>query len=155
MRLVAWNCAMAFHRKADALLALEPDVAVIGECANADHLAAKAPGLPSPIWMGNNQHKGLGVFTFNGYEARLARDVDGSLGLASVYHERTGDAQGEETTPTIYWRDRKEDGPTYHLDYIFTPRPWLERLAHFEIGTFADWVGSGLSDHLPVVIDLE
>ena len=29
MRLVAWNCNMALHRKFDALLALRPDVAII------------------------------------------------------------------------------------------------------------------------------
>lgn len=31
MRLVAWNCAMALHRKLPALLALAPDLAVISE----------------------------------------------------------------------------------------------------------------------------
>ena len=31
MRLVAWNCNMALHRKFEALQSLNPDVAVISE----------------------------------------------------------------------------------------------------------------------------
>jgi hypothetical protein len=33
MCLVAWNCAVALHRKFGVLLSLRPDVAVIAECA--------------------------------------------------------------------------------------------------------------------------
>jgi hypothetical protein len=37
MRIVAWNCNMAFDRKVEDLLALRLDVAVISECAGACH----------------------------------------------------------------------------------------------------------------------
>ena len=47
------------------------------------------------------------------------------LGLASAYHVVRGEQQGEETVPTLYWRDRKKDGPTYHIDYVFVPTRWL------------------------------
>ena len=42
MRLVAWNCNMALHRKVDALRALRPDVAVISECATPAILAERS-----------------------------------------------------------------------------------------------------------------
>ena len=212
MRLVAWNCNMALHRKMDALLALKPDVAVISECANPQVLGDKTDLsmlTGDPVWMGSNKHKGLGVFGFNGWEPNLAPEFDPALryllpvqitgshpfnvltvwamnandgltrkdqpgpvrigmntyrdllsnkdcvtagdfnnnvywdrpgwpinwadavemyadyGLTSVYHEQMAEAQGEESIPTHYWRDRIKDGPTYHLDYIFMPRPWL------------------------------
>ena len=48
-------------------------------------------------------------------------------GLGSVYHHVTGEAFGEESAPTIYWRDRTKDGPTYHLDYVFLPHRWLQK----------------------------
>ena len=56
MRLVAWNCAMALHRKFEALLSLRPDVAVIAECAEPGRLAERLalpefcerPGLGRP-----------------------------------------------------------------------------------------------------------
>ncbi|HSY85447.1 MAG TPA: hypothetical protein VLA85_02670, partial [Verrucomicrobiae bacterium] len=75
MRLVAWNCAMALHRKFEALLRLRPDVAVIAECAEPGRLAEQLK-LPEvcggPVWVGRNPHKGLAVFGFNGYRPHLA-----------------------------------------------------------------------------------
>lgn len=242
MRLVAWNCAMALHRKVEALLALAPDVAVISECAEPGRLRDRSARdwiEADPVWIGRNPHKGLGVFGFNGHRVALAdayaprlryvapvrvsgaarfhllavwaqnasggitrkrqpgplraavtryRDfltaapclVAGDwnnnviwdrpgwrinhattvaalerLDLVSVYHARTGEAQGAEATPTHYWRDRRKDGPTYHIDYIHLPRGWLERVSHFGVGSFEDWCGNGLSDHVPLVVDID
>ncbi len=76
-------------------------------------------------------------------------------GLVSVYHEVMNEPQGGETIPTHYWRDRKRDGPTYHIDYIFVPETWLAAVRHFEVGGFDAWCGSGLSDHVPLIMDLE
>ncbi len=239
MRIVTWNCNMALHRKFDALRALEPDVAVICECADPATLRDRGLALDGdPVWMGRNRHKGLGVFTFNGYRARLAEPfyptlryiapvhVDGPqtvnllavwaqnmsggntrklqagpfrraltkyssfltggpavvagdlnnnviwdkpgwrinhatavsllerMSLVSAYHEMRGEEQGSETAPTIYWRDRKKDGPTYHLDYVFVPRPWIRHISELMVGSFEEWCGSGLSDHVPVVVDV-
>ena len=77
------------------------------------------------------------------------------LGLASVYHRVTGEAFGEESTPTIYWRDRTKDGPTYHIDYVFAPDLWLGKVRNMEVGRFEDWCGSKLSDHVPLTVDLD
>ncbi|MGH6932025.1 MAG: hypothetical protein ACREEE_06270 [Dongiaceae bacterium] len=241
MRLVAWNCNMALHRKLDRLLALRPDVAVISECASPDRLAERLrPRRLSskPVWIGANRDKGLAVLAFNGYRARLADDYRRSLkfiapvriegpvafnllavwaqnfsagirrkrqpgpfrlalghyreflaaapavaagdfnnnyfwdkpgylinhshavaaldrlGLVSAYHQARGEAQGREREPTHYWRDRRKDGPTYHIDYIFLPRAWIGRLRDCQVGRFEDWCGNGLSDHVPLVADL-
>jgi len=78
-----------------------------------------------------------------------------SLGLRSCYHSFTGEAQGLETIPTIYWRDRTEDGPTYHIDFAFLPDRWIRALRDLEIGTFQEWVATKLSDHVPMLIDLD
>lgn len=76
------------------------------------------------------------------------------LGLVSAYHAIRGEAHGAESTPTIYWRDRTRDGPTYHIDYVFVPRPWISRVASIEIGAYESWCGAGLSDHVPVIVDV-
>ena len=242
MRLVAWNCAMALHRKLPALLALAPDLAVISECAHPDIIAARLAGPPpwrQAIWVGGNRQKGLGVFAFGDTSIDMSRRrhdpalrfiapvaVSGPLpfhllavwaqnandgirrkdqpgpvshalrryrrfmaaapcllagdfnnnviwdrpgwpmnhaahvatlarrGLVSLYHARSGEADGRETTRTHYWRDRRIDGPTYHIDYIFMPVAWLPRVRGFEIGGFHDWCGNGLSDHMPLTLDL-
>ena len=76
------------------------------------------------------------------------------LGLVSAYHAVRGEPHGQETTPTIYWRDRTRDGPTYHIDYVFLPQPWVGRIAALDIGAFEPWCGAGLSDHVPVVVEV-
>ena len=238
MRLVAWNCCMALHRKVDALMALRPDVAVISECAEPDRVRDKAPAFTpqSSVWVGTHVHKGLGVFTFNGYQVALAGNyepsirhiaplrVDGrarfnllavwvqldghrkheagpmidaldaygdfigegptmvagdlnnhvlwdkpvyaanhanavarldGLDMVSAYHAERGVVQGAESEPTHYWRDRAKDGPTYHIDYVFLPRPWADRMTEMWVGGFEAWCGSGLSDHVPLVVDVD
>src|SRR6185295_1321402 len=72
VRLVTWNCCMALHRKLDALLRLRPDIAIICECAEPQRLAGLSGLGGDPVWTGDNRHKGLAVFAFNGYAVRLA-----------------------------------------------------------------------------------
>ena len=83
------------------------------------------------------------------------RILEESFGLVSAYHAVRGEAHGAESEPTLYWRDRTKDGPTYHIDYIFVPSLWIGKVRELSIGTFETWCGSGLSDHVPVVVDVD
>jgi exodeoxyribonuclease-3 len=78
-----------------------------------------------------------------------------SYGLISAYHALMSEEQGCESVPTIYWRDRKKDGPTYHIDYVFLPNHWVDRMRELRVGTYEQWCGSGLSDHVPIVVDID
>ena len=73
-----------------------------------------------------------------------------ACGLFSAYHHHRNLAQGEESEPTIYWRNRKVGGPAFHLDYIFAPTEWKQQLRGVDVGGFEAWVGAGLSDHVPL-----
>ena len=75
--------------------------------------------------------------------------------MVSAYHRATDEPQGDETTPTLYWRDRIKDGPTYHIDYVFVPNQWVPAIREFTVGSYEDWCGSGLSNHVPLVIDVQ
>jgi exodeoxyribonuclease III len=238
MRIATWNCNMAFRHKFAALVALQPDLAIIPECEAAQFFAAESAFKPrSAIWIGDNPRKGLGVFTFGAFRAvrdpihrpdipyvlplrisgpvklrllavwachhkpnsydnrvgplrRALRDYDrfcagaplvvagdfnnnvywdrpgrpnnheaavqdlDRLGLASAYHVARGVAQGAEPEPTLYWRDRSRDGPVYHIDYCIVPRRWTTRLARVVVGGFDEWVGAGLSDHVPLMVEI-
>jgi exodeoxyribonuclease III len=242
MRLVIWNCNMAFDRKFEALVKLRPDIAIVSECANPDILKLKAPRFTPTdcVWVGENKHKGLSIFAFNGFKLEQTPDYDNSLkyivpvevsgpchfsllavwafvgsahisgrhdvgavnkaithyqhrlsagntimagdfnnhvkwdkrgnprnfadiaerlkalGMGSVYHQAKRLNFGEETDHTHYWRDRKEFSPfNCHIDYIFAPTPWLYPTPDFHIGNYADWCGTGLSDHVPLVLEFE
>jgi exodeoxyribonuclease III len=239
MRIVVWNCNMALHEKYEHLLALAPDIAIIPECANITLMREKAPKFSpsSAIWIGDNRHKGLGVFTFGAYRAEQSDAYEKSLphispvriegptqfnllavwachahansyeacqgplmraintyrafvedgptvvagdfndnvlwdkpkklnnhgtniaalnafGLCSAYHQSRGVNQGLEPEPTLYWRNRSLDGPRYHIDYCFVPNYWIDESLAVEVGHFQEWVGVGLSDHVPLVVDV-
>ncbi len=65
---------MKFREDLQRVFPLKPDVLVISECENLDRLGLPREDLPEPsdsFWIGDNQSKGLGVFTFNDYKLKL------------------------------------------------------------------------------------
>ena len=72
-----------------------------------------------------------------------------ALGLASVYHELTGEPHGEETVAT-YRHNATETG-RFHIDYCFASRP-LAEAASLSVLSSEPW--PGLSDHFPLVVDV-
>jgi exodeoxyribonuclease III len=230
MRIVTWNCQTGFDKKADALLSLNPDVAVVQECSEKSTLAFRQRGYES-LWFGSNSLKGLGVFSredwsiralsqpeqkwivpvevdapipftliavwacrtginkadnyvgliyqalmsytewFNGTPVILAGDLNSNKiwdcervvgnhsdvvrilaerGLVSGYHEFFGEAQGAESRPTFNLF-RHSHRP-FHLDYIFLPQEWAQRLKTVDVGEYERW--SKLSDHCPVTVEI-
>ena len=77
------------------------------------------------------------------------------LGMVSAYHAARGVPPGGETEPTLYWRDRTANGPTYHIDYIFMSRAWADQPFRLTVGGYGDWVGRGLSDHVPLLLETD
>ncbi len=69
MRIITWNCNMAFARKSEAILEMQPDILVIQECSERDALSV---GARSAFWTGSNRHKGLAVLIFSDREATVA-----------------------------------------------------------------------------------
>jgi exonuclease III len=230
MRIVTWNCQMGLDKKADALLSLNPDVAVVPECSEQSTIALAGRGHES-LWFGSNPMKGLGVFCRKGWSMRtlspprqqwivpievnaptpftliaiwacrtgnkktdnyvgliyqalmanpewfdrtpvvLAGDLNSNQiwdherpvgnhsdvvrilaerGLVSAYHEFFGEAQGVESRPTFNLF-RHTHRP-FHLDYIFLPRQWAQRLKSVDVGQYERW--SKLSDHCPVTVEI-
>jgi len=73
MRIVTWNCNMAFRKKLPLIIGLKPDIVIVPECEKPDrfqfNLYSKQPS--DILWHGNNPNKGLGVFSFNEYKFKL------------------------------------------------------------------------------------
>jgi exodeoxyribonuclease-3 len=75
------------------------------------------------------------------------------LGLASAYHLFHRISPGAERHPTLYWRDRSRQGPTFHIDYAFIPRIEEPVLKSVRVGSFKNWIATGLSDHAPLIVN--
>jgi exonuclease III len=74
MKIITWNCNMAYRKKASLILAHKPDIVIIPECEHPDKLKFDT-GIPIPddiFWFGSNQHKGLGVFSYNNYRFQIS-----------------------------------------------------------------------------------
>ena len=64
------------------LLALEPDLAIVLECAEPHFLAERSKTNwieREPVWIGSNRHKGRGVFAFNEASVQLVSSFDKNL----------------------------------------------------------------------------
>src|SRR5947208_12609550 len=73
MKIITWNCYMAFRKKADLILTHKPDILIIPECEHPDNLFFPF-GTPQPtdtLWFGKNQYKGLAIFSYSDYRFKV------------------------------------------------------------------------------------
>ena len=65
---------MGLHRKWEALVGLEPDIAVVAECARPEIVERKlgrSLETQDALWVGRQDQKGLAVFSFGPWSAHL------------------------------------------------------------------------------------
>ena len=67
-------------------------------------------------------------------------------GLYSVYHDLTGEKQGEETQATFF--QYRHLNQSHHIDYVYAKK---NAISGFEILDNYNWIN--LSDHLPLVFE--
>jgi len=65
MKIVSWNCKMAYRNKAESILKLNPDIAIIPECENIGEQT------PKRLWFGDNFKKGLGIYSYSAFNLEL------------------------------------------------------------------------------------
>jgi exodeoxyribonuclease III len=72
MRIITWNCNMAFRKKAANIFALKPDILVVPECENPERLKFLNNNPPTAtLWYGENNNKGLGVFSYTNFSFKI------------------------------------------------------------------------------------
>lgn len=81
MKIVTWNCNMAFRKKAHLLIEYKPDIVIIPECEHPDKLVfpKNAPAPTDILWFGTNKNKGLGILSYNRFRLRRFRDYNESI----------------------------------------------------------------------------
>ncbi|MFI5186401.1 MAG: hypothetical protein ACHQF0_06735 [Chitinophagales bacterium] len=76
LKIITWNCNMAFRKKADSVLTYKPDILIVQECEHFDKLIF-SNSIPKPkdsLWFGQNKNKGLGIFSYSNFRLK-ALDV--------------------------------------------------------------------------------
>ena len=115
MRLITWNCQGAFRKKADFILTLQPDILVVQECEHPDKLkfntTTKKPN--DVFWYGDNENKGLGIFSYSDYKFELLADFNPKFRYVLPFRV-TGNGQ-TFTLFAIWAMDNKEN---YEARYI-------------------------------------
>lgn len=105
-------------------------------------------------WLGDRPLAVAGDFNVVGRAGgfpRLARRFE-ELGLRSAYHHFFDEPLGAEIRPTYFHlRDRLRP---FHIDFCFLSEALLDRLIAVEVGHYDEWVATGLSDHVPLVVEL-
>ena len=74
------------------------------------------------------------------------------LGLISAYHLALGVEAGNEPDATYFQHRRQAAG--YHIDYVFMSEEWASRDFTLMVGRYRDWIEPGLSDHVPLVLEI-
>ena len=72
-------------------------------------------------------------------------------GIFSTYHFHLKQKQGTEEHPTLYLYRHKDK--SYHIDYCFASKDFLDKVSSVEIGNFNEWVK--YSDHVPVIVTFD
>ena len=73
MELFTWNCNTAFRKKADFILAEQPDILIVPECENKERLEfGLFTGQPTDsFWYGDLPTIGIGIFTYGDFRIKL------------------------------------------------------------------------------------
>ncbi|MFK7981899.1 MAG: endonuclease/exonuclease/phosphatase family protein [Saprospiraceae bacterium] len=78
MRIITWNCNMAFRKKWAKIMVFQPDILVLQECEHPSKYKASQiiPTVNEFLWFGENEHKGVGILSFNNYHIKRARNYN-------------------------------------------------------------------------------
>jgi exodeoxyribonuclease-3 len=70
MKIIGWNCKMAFRNKLDFIKEFNPDIVVVPECENFGSQTSKC------LWFGENKNKGIGIFSYSDYEIEINKNYN-------------------------------------------------------------------------------
>lgn len=81
LNLITWNCNMAFRKKCQYIDIYNIDILVVQECESPERFNSVEHNLNYTdfIWYGDNIHKGIAIFSFNGYRIEIRKDHNPSF----------------------------------------------------------------------------
>jgi len=109
---------MAFRKKAAPILACRPDVLIVPECEHPDKMifADETMKPKHALWFGDNQHKGLGVFSYGNYKIKMLDDHNAAIKTILPIEISTGNFRA---TLLAIWAFNADD-----KDYVYVGQVW-------------------------------
>ena len=71
--------------------------------------------------------------------------------IESCYHKYYNCKDGSEIHPTLLWQNKIDQ--QFHIDYCFSSLDF--EIKNVDIGSLVEWEQTKLSDHCPLIVDLE
>ena len=163
MKIITWNCNMAFRKKADVILTHKPDILIVPECEHPDKLlfSVDTPKSTDTLWFGKNQHKGLAIFSYSDYRFKVLDNhneafkmiipiaVTGGkfdFTLFAIWANNPADKDGHYITQV--WK------AITHYDHLLSDKRTI-LAGDFNSNTIWDYKKHRLSNHSSVVKQLE
>jgi exodeoxyribonuclease III len=118
MKIITWNCNMAFRKKADIILAHQPDILVVPECEHPDKLKFN-DSTPKPtdmLWFGANQNKGLGIFSYSSFRFKKLRNHNQELKTIVPIAVTGGDI---DFTLFAIWANNPDDPNGQYVEQVW------------------------------------
>jgi exodeoxyribonuclease III len=130
MKIISWNCNMAFRKKAHLVTNLKPDILVLPECEQPENMLAHT-NLNHPsslLWFGKNPHKGLAIIAYNGYQLSVhdchntafqhiiplkVTKINVSLNLFAIWANNPSDKDGryvEQVWKAVHYYEKLLEG---------------------------------------------
>ena len=118
MKIITWNCNMAFRKKADFILAHEPDILIVPECEHPDKLKFNTD-TPKPtdiLWFGMNRNKGIGIFSYTKFKFKLLNTHNPDLRMIIPIG-----VTGGKYDFTLYaiWANNPEDPDGQYIEQVW------------------------------------
>jgi exonuclease III len=83
MKIISWNCNMAFRKKVHLIAHYQPDIVIVQECEQPEKLQLQEWNFkPTDVlWIGNNDNKGLCIFSFSHFTFKVHKKYNPALKL--------------------------------------------------------------------------
>jgi len=107
---------MAFRKKADLILAHQPDILIVPECEHPDKFLNPELNAASVLWYGSNKNKGLAVFSFGEYQLSLMSIHDEDIKIVCPIAVTGGEV---DFCLLAAWAQRTTDYDYRHIGQIW------------------------------------
>ena len=118
MKVIVWNCARAFRKKAHKLIALHPDILVVPECEDPARCQEQAWLSAFPVWrwFGDNKNMGVGLFFSRDVEVTACAWYDPAIKFIKPY---TLKGFGRECTLIPIWANNVHQPKTRYVGQVW------------------------------------